>query len=60
MNKKDDLYKRNYLCEPIPLEDGEPCSYKGCERQSSHPCERCGRVGANSEKTRAYYMKDNF
>lgn len=28
------------------LKDGEPCDHPGCSSHQTHPCERCGRVGA--------------
>lgn len=28
--------------------DGEPCSHS-CLHHASHPCERCGRIGAKGE-----------
>jgi len=26
------------------LEDGKPCTHKGCLSHTSHPCEVCGRI----------------
>jgi len=28
------------------LSDGEPCQHVGCAHHISHPCEGCGRIGA--------------
>jgi hypothetical protein len=33
----------------IRLKDGEPCSHPGCASHVSHPCEVCGRRGAQGE-----------
>jgi hypothetical protein len=30
----------------IILEDGESCPHPGCTNHISHPCETCGRFGA--------------
>ena len=27
-------------------EDNEECDHRGCRAHLSHPCEKCGRVGA--------------
>lgn len=38
-----------------PLKDGEPCSHRGCLNHFTHPCEECGRIGANRQLTKEYY-----
>lgn len=30
----------------VKYQDGQPCRHPGCMAHISHPCERCGRVGA--------------
>lgn len=40
--------------------DGEPCSHRGCRNHTTHPCEGCGRIMCDSQKTRKYYYKKYF
>lgn len=30
----------------IIFKDGQPCNHSGCKSYVSHPCEGCGRIGA--------------
>lgn len=36
----------------ILFNDGEPCHHLGCRSHISHPCEGCGRIGAQGVKYR--------
>lgn len=31
------------------LHNGQECWHKGCGRHRTHPCETCGRIGAQGE-----------
>lgn len=37
------------MIEYFILKDGEPCDHKGCAQHVTHPCEKCGRIGAKGE-----------
>lgn len=34
----------------LPLPDGVPCSHPGCASHVTHPCEGCGRIGAQTAR----------
>jgi hypothetical protein len=38
------------------MKDGEPCSHPGCQYHITHPCESCGRIGANKNSIRQKYF----
>lgn len=33
----------------LKYRNGEPCNHRGCQHHISHPCEGCGRIGAEGE-----------
>lgn len=41
------LDQNNYL--EILYNDGEPCDHPGCRAHLTHPCEKCGRIGARGK-----------
>ena len=44
------IMKIESVCDDMKIDiwrDGEQCSHKGCRSHISHPCEGCGRFGAN-------------
>jgi len=47
------LKEINHLIPPVEpvlkYRDKEPCKHKGCQHHISHPCEECGRTGAEGE-----------
>lgn len=37
------------LGEAREINDGQPCSHRGCLNHLSHPCEGCGRIGGKGK-----------
>jgi len=44
-----ELESKSSVHEPdVHLEDGKPCSHKGCLSHITHPCEGCGRIAGRT------------